>query len=136
VAGGFRGCPDAASAFVGGGSLVRRRQVEHVTAPAVVMFALGDLITRVWHGFIVKIVIVNTAGRRAVLNCQHELPKDWGMAMSTFTNQTSRGAIEARIAERRRADNGNELTMRANDDHYLPTAKAKAQVELVKWLCH
>jgi hypothetical protein len=53
--------------------------------------------------------------------------------MSTFTNQTSRVAIEARIAERRRADNGNELTMRGDDD-YLPTAKAKAQA-LVKWLC-
>jgi hypothetical protein len=57
------------------------------------------------------------------------------MAMSTFTNQTSRVAIEARIAERRRADNGNELTMRGNDDYYLPTAKAKAQAELVKWIC-
>jgi hypothetical protein len=50
--------------------------------------------------------------------------------MSTFTNQTSRVAIEARIAERRRA----ELTMRGNDDYDLPTAKAKAQA-LVKWLC-
>ena len=46
------------------------------------------------------------------------------MAMSTFTNQTSRVAIEARIAERRRAD------MRGNGDYYLLTAKA-----LVKWLC-
>jgi hypothetical protein len=55
------------------------------------------------------------------------------MAMSTFTNQTSRVTIEARIAERRRADNGNELTMRGNDGYYLPTAKAQA--ELVKWLC-
>jgi hypothetical protein len=44
------------------------------------------------------------------------------MAMSTFANQTSRVAIEARIAERRRAE-------------YLPTAKAKAQAELVKWIC-
>jgi hypothetical protein len=57
------------------------------------------------------------------------------MAMSTFTNQTSRVAIEARIAERRRAENGNELTMRANDDYDLPNAKAKAQAELMKWLC-
>ena len=56
------------------------------------------------------------------------------MAMSTFTNQTSRVTIQARIAERRRADNGNELTMRDND-YYLPTAKAKAQAELVKWIC-
>ena len=43
--------------------------------------------------------------------------------MSTFINQNSRVAIEARIAERRRG----------NDDCCLPTAKAKAQ-ELVKWL--
>ncbi len=57
------------------------------------------------------------------------------MAMSTFTNQTSRVTIEARIAERRRADNGNELTMRDNDAYSLPTAKAKAKAELVKWLC-
>ena len=70
----------------------------------------------------------------AVLNCQRELPTDWGMAMSTFTNQTtSRVTIEARIAERRRAENGNELTI--NDDYDQPTAKAKAQAELMKWLC-
>ena len=46
--------------------------------------------------------------------------------MWTFTNPTGRVAIEARIAEQRRA----ELTMRAHDDYYLLTAK-----ELVKWLC-
>jgi hypothetical protein len=57
------------------------------------------------------------------------------MAMSIFTNQTSRATIEARIAERRRTDNGNELTMRGNDAYDLPTAKAKAQAELMKWLC-
>ena len=57
------------------------------------------------------------------------------MAMSTFANQTSRVTIEARIAERRRAENGYELTMRGDDDYYLPTAKAKAQAELMKWLC-
>ena len=55
------------------------------------------------------------------------------MAMPNFTNQMSRVAIEARIAEWRRADiNGNELTMRSDDDYCLPTAKAK---ELMKWLC-
>ena len=57
------------------------------------------------------------------------------MAMSTFTNQTSRVAIDARMAERRRAENGNEFTMRGNDDYYQPNAKAKAQAELMKWLC-
>jgi hypothetical protein len=55
--------------------------------------------------------------------------------MSTFVNQTSRVAIEGRIAERRRADNGNELTTRDDHDYHLPTAKAKAQAELMKWLC-
>jgi hypothetical protein len=53
--------------------------------------------------------------------------------MSTFTNQTSRVAIEARIAERRRADNGNELTMRG--DYHLPFGKAEARAEAAKWLC-
>ncbi len=57
------------------------------------------------------------------------------MAMSIITNQPSRVAIEARIAERRRAENGNELTMQGNDDYYLPNAKARAQAELMKWLC-
>ena len=56
------------------------------------------------------------------------------MAMLTFTNQTSRVAISARIAERRRADNGNELATRGNDAYDLPTAKAKLQAELLKWL--
>ena len=55
--------------------------------------------------------------------------------MSTFTNQTSRAAIEARISERRRADNGNELPTRGDDDYNLSTAKAKAQAEFMKWLC-
>ena len=56
--------------------------------------------------------------------------------MSTFANQTSRAAVEAHIAERRRAENGNELTMQGDDDYYLqPTAKIKAQAELIKWLC-
>jgi hypothetical protein len=57
------------------------------------------------------------------------------MAMSTFTNQTSRADIQARIAERRGADNRNELPTRSDDDYYKPSAKAKAQAELVKWLC-
>ncbi len=48
------------------------------------------------------------------------------MAMWTFTNPTSRVAIEARIAERRRA----ESTMRANDAYDLPTAKEAREVAL------
>jgi hypothetical protein len=80
--------------------------------------------------------VTGITGDSATLNCQHELPKKWGMAMSTFTNQTSsRVTIEARIAEWRRSENGNELTMRSDDDYYLPTAKAKAQAELMKCLC-
>jgi hypothetical protein len=69
----------------------------------------------------------------AVLNCERELPKDWGTTMSTFTNQTSRVAIEARIAERRRADNGNELTTRG--DYHRPFGKGEGRAEAAKWLC-
>jgi hypothetical protein len=54
--------------------------------------------------------------------------------MSTF-KWTSRVDIDARIAERRGANNQNELKTRGDDDYYLPTAKAKAQAELMKWLC-
>ena len=54
------------------------------------------------------------------------------MAMSTFTNQTSRVAIEARIAERPRADNGNELTMRG--DYHLPFGRLTLGQKLRKWL--
>ena len=46
---------------------------------------------------IVKIVIVDAAEETcAVVNYQGELLIDWGMAMSTFTNQTNRADIEAR----------------------------------------
>ena len=69
----------------------------------------------------------------AVINCQRELPIEWGMAMSTFTNQTSRADIEARISERRRADNGNELTTQG--DYHRPFGKVEARAEAAKWLC-
>jgi hypothetical protein len=65
----------------------------------------------------------------------HELPEEWKTVMSTFMPLTSRVDIEARIAERRRADNRNELPTRSDDDYYQPTAKAKAEAELMKWLC-
>ena len=52
--------------------------------------------------------------------------------MPTFTNQTSQVAIEARIAERRRADNGNELTMRG--DYHLPFGRLTLGQKLRKWL--
>ena len=53
--------------------------------------------------------------------------------MSTFINRTSRVAIAGRIAERRRADNWNELTMRG--DYHLPFGKAEARAEAARWLC-
>jgi hypothetical protein len=66
----------------------------------------------------------------------HELPEERKTVMSTFMPLTSRVDIEARIAERRRADNRNELPTRSDDDYYQqPTAKDKAQAELMKWLC-
>jgi hypothetical protein len=55
------------------------------------------------------------------------------MAMSTFTNETSRADIEARISERRRAENGNELTTQG--DYHRPFGKVEARAEAAKWLC-
>lgn len=52
--------------------------------------------------------------------------------MSTF-KWTSRVDIEARVAERRRAENGNESTMRG--DYHQPFGKAEARAEAAKWLC-
>ena len=48
--------------------------------------------------------------------------------MSTFTNQTSRAAIEARISERRRAENGDELTTQG--DYPGPSARLKPEQKL------
>ena len=58
--------------------------------------------------------------------------REKGTAMSTF-KWTSRADIEARIAERRGADNLNELTTRG--DYHRPFGKAEAQAEAAKWLC-
>jgi hypothetical protein len=65
----------------------------------------------------------------------HELPEEQKTVMSTIMPLTSRVDIQARIAERRGADNRNELPTRSDDDYYKPTAKDKAQAELMKWLC-
>jgi hypothetical protein len=54
------------------------------------------------------------------------------MTMSTF-KPNSRVDIDARIAERRGADNLNELTTRG--DYHQPFGKAEARTEAVKWLC-
>jgi hypothetical protein len=53
--------------------------------------------------------------------------------MSTFINWNSRVAIEARIAERRDADNWNRLATRG--DYHLPFGRAEARAEAAKWLC-
>ena len=52
--------------------------------------------------------------------------------MSTFKT-ISRVDIDARIVERRGADNLNGLTMRG--DYHQPFGKAEARTEAVKWLC-
>jgi hypothetical protein len=58
------------------------------------------------------------------------------MTMSTDKCINSRVDIDARMAaERRSADNWTELTTRSDDDYYKPSAKDKAQAELMKWLC-
>ena len=55
------------------------------------------------------------------------------MTMTTY-KFISRVDIDARMAEERRgSDNRNELSTRRDDDYYQPTAKAKAQAELMKW---
>jgi hypothetical protein len=54
------------------------------------------------------------------------------MAMSTDKCINSRVDIDARMAaERRSADRRNELPTRSDDDYYKPSAKAKAQAELM-----
>jgi hypothetical protein len=58
------------------------------------------------------------------------------MTMSTDKCINSRVDIDARMAaERRSAYKRNELPTRSDDDYYKPSAKAKAQAELMKWLC-
>jgi hypothetical protein len=50
----------------------------------------------------------------------------------SFLNWTSRVAIAARIAECRRPQNSNELTLPG--DYNLPFGKAEAQAKAVRWL--
>jgi hypothetical protein len=52
---------------------------------------------------------------------------------NTFMNWTSWVAIAARIAERRRPQNWNELTMPG--DFHQPFGKVEARAEAAKWLC-
>ena len=50
----------------------------------------------------------------------------------SFLNWTSRVAIAARIAECRRPQNWNELTLPG--DYHLPFGKAEAQAKAARWL--
>ena len=51
---------------------------------------------------------------------------------NTFRNWTSRVAIAGRIADRRRLQDWNELTMPG--DYHGPFGKTDAQAEAAKWL--
>jgi hypothetical protein len=50
---------------------------------------------------------------------------------NSFMNWTSRVAIAGRIAERRRPQSWNELTI---PGYHLPFGKAQAKTEAAKWL--
>jgi len=50
----------------------------------------------------------------------------------TFMNWTSRVAITGRIAERRRLQNWNELTIPG--DYHLRSGKTELRAEATKWL--
>ncbi|MGE5771691.1 MAG: hypothetical protein ACM3Z4_06545 [Hyphomicrobiales bacterium] len=59
--------------------------------------------------------------------------KDWRHPVSNhFLNWTSRVAIAGRIAECRRPQNWNELTIIG--DYHLPFGKAEAQAKVSGWL--
>jgi hypothetical protein len=51
---------------------------------------------------------------------------------NTFMNWTSRVAIAGRIAERRRLQNWDELTILG--DYHLPFGKTEARTEAAKWV--
>ena len=51
---------------------------------------------------------------------------------NSFLNWTSRVAIEARIAQWRRPQDENELTMPG--DYHLPFGKTEAQAKAARWL--
>ena len=50
----------------------------------------------------------------------------------SFINWTSRVAIAGRVAERRRPQGWNELTLRG--DYHPPFGKAEARAEAEKWI--
>ncbi|MGB9044255.1 MAG: hypothetical protein WCC81_17525 [Pseudolabrys sp.] len=51
---------------------------------------------------------------------------------NSFLNWTSRVAIAGRVAEERRSESWNELTMPG--DYHLPFDRADAQTKAAKWL--
>ena len=51
---------------------------------------------------------------------------------NSFLNWTSRVAIAGRVAEERRSESGNELTL--SGDHHMPFGKTEAQTRATKWL--
>jgi len=52
--------------------------------------------------------------------------------LNAFLSGTSRVAIEGRIAECRRPQNRNELTIPGN--YHLPFGEAEAQAKAARWL--
>ena len=50
----------------------------------------------------------------------------------SFINWTSRVAIAGRVAEQRRPQGWNELTLRG--DYHAPFGKAEARAEAEKWI--
>ena len=51
---------------------------------------------------------------------------------NSFLNRTSRVAIAGRVAEERRSESWNELTI--SGDYPMPFGKAEAQTKATKWL--
>ena len=51
---------------------------------------------------------------------------------NSFLNWTSRVSIAERVAEERRSESWNELTIPA--DNHTPFGKAEAQTKAAKWL--
>jgi hypothetical protein len=58
--------------------------------------------------------------------------KDQSPMSNSFLNWTSRVAIAGRVAEERRSESGNELTLPG--DYHMPFDKTEAQRKATKWL--
>ena len=51
---------------------------------------------------------------------------------NSFLNRTSRVAIAGRVAEQRRSESWNELTIPG--DYHMPFGKTEAQAKATKWI--